>query len=247
MLDPNFFATRDQYIFICYNDILKLTYPVMLKELIDNYYDDLIEYFDLDKIKDYDIYNLDRLCVERLDVNPLKYLKKENCSDETCETLLRAFEEEMIDMYTKSNLTLFGAKLINVLLQPFVKEVYIYAERPLEQIIYDCKVHFSEFESKIKYVGGDFIEMVNSLPHKPTSYIINNVDYIQRLIDNNLIEYTEVLIGELGYNFELNKNYDLQVKNQYDELQEEKIFKFGIMPVLKLEKKHFSCLDESEL
>ena len=131
MLDPNFFATRDQYIFICYNDIIKLTYPVMLKELIDNYYDDLIEYFDLDKIKDYDIYNLDRLCVERLDVNPLKYLKKENCSDETCETLLRAFEEEMIDMYTKSNLTLFGAKLINVLLQPFVKEVYIYAERTL--------------------------------------------------------------------------------------------------------------------
>ena len=247
MLDPNFFATRDQYIFICYNDIIKLTYPVMLKELIDNYYDDLIEYFDLDKIKDYDIYNLDRLCVERLDVNPLKYLKKENCSDETCETLLRAFEEEMIDMYTKSNLTLFGAKLINVLLQPFVKEVYIYAERPLEQIISDCKVRFSEFESKIKYVGGDFIEMVNSLPHKPTAYIINNVDYIQRLIDNNLIEYTEVLIGELGYNFELNKNYDLQVKNQYDELQEEKIFKFGIMPVLKLEKKHFSCLDESEL
>ena len=244
MGDSNFFAMRDQYVFICYTDIIKLTYPVMLKNLLEEYYDDLIPYFELDKIKDYDIYNLERLCVERTYKNPLRYLKREECSEETCEILLKAFEDEMIEMYTKSQFTEFGAKLYNLLLQPSVKEVYIYVERPIEQVIYDCKVHFHEYESKIKYVAGDFIEMVKAVPHKPTSYILNDVTYIQDLIDNNFIQYTEVMIGELGYNFELDNNYELQIKGRLDNLMDENIFKFGIIPVVKLTKKHFTCLKE---
>lgn len=247
MGDTNFFATRDQYVLICYTDIIKMTYPVMLKKLVDDYYDDLIQYFELDKIKDYDIYNLERLCVERTYKNPLRYLKRDECSEETCDVLLNAFEEEMIEMYTKSKFSEFGGKLYNVLLQPFIKEVYIYTEKPTEQILYDCKVHFNEFDDKIKYIGGDFIEMVKSLPHKPTSYILNDVNYIQDLIDNDLIEYTEIMIGELGYNFELDENYELQVKNKYDTLMEEKVFKFGIIPVVKLEQKHFTCLKHEDL
>lgn len=247
MGDTNFFATRDQYVLICYTDIIKMTYPVMLKKLIDDYYDDLIQYFELDKIKDYDIYNLERLCVERTYKNPLRYLKRDECSEETCDVLLNAFEEEMIEMYTKSKFSEFGGKLYNVLFQPFIKEVYIYTEKPIEQILYDCKVHFNEFDDKIKYIGGDFIEMVKSLPHRPTSYILNDVNYIQDLIDNDLIEYTEIMIGELGYNFELDENYELQVKNKYDTLMEEKVFKFGIIPIVKLEQKHFTCLKHEEL
>ena len=79
-MDSNYFVMRDQYIFICYKDIIKMTYPVMLKELIDNYYDDLSPYLDLDKIKDFDIYNLERLCVERITKNPLTYIKKPECN-----------------------------------------------------------------------------------------------------------------------------------------------------------------------
>ena len=75
--DKNFFSTRDQYVFICYKDIIKHCYPVMLKKLIDEYYDDLSNFLYLDLIKDYDIYNLERLCIERTDKNPIKYLKKE--------------------------------------------------------------------------------------------------------------------------------------------------------------------------
>lgn len=244
MGDSNFFALRDQYLFVCYTDIIKLTYPVMLKELIDDYYDDLIDYFELEKIKEYDIYNLERLCVERTHKNPLLYLKREECSDETCEVLLNAFETEMIKMYTKSNFTEFGAKLYNVFLQPNIKEVYIYLDKPIFQMRHDCEVHFSEFSSKIRYVSGEFIECVKSLEHKPTSYILNDIMYIQDLIDNNLIEYTEIMIGELGYNFELNNDFELQVKNKYDTIMYDKIFKFGIIPILKLENKHFTCLDE---
>lgn len=243
MGDANFFATRDQYLFICYTDIIKLTYPVMIKELIDEYYDVLIDYFELDKIKDYDIYNLERLCVERTYKNPLMYLKRKECSEEDCEVLLNAFETEMIKMYSKSKFTEFGAKLYNILLQPYIKEVYIYFDKPIYQMRTDCEVYFNEYKGKIKYVSGEFIDCVKSLNRKPTSYILNDVNYIQDLIDNDLIEYTEIIIGELGYNFELNDQFELQVKNKLDTLMYEKIFKFGILPIIKLEEKHFTCLE----
>ena len=87
MLDPNHFSMRDQYIFVCYNEIIKLTYPVMLKEIIDDYYDELEQFFDLDLIKDFDIYNLERLCIERITKNPLEYIKKPETTKETCDIL----------------------------------------------------------------------------------------------------------------------------------------------------------------
>lgn len=242
MDDVNFFSTRDQYIFMCYTDIIKFTYPVMLYELIKDYYDDLNPYLRLDEIKDYDIYNLERLCIERLDKNPLKYIKRPECSDELCDVLLEAFEDELIEMYTQSKLSLFGANLFILLNQPFIKEVYIYSEKPREQIPYDTMVYFTEFKDKIKFVTGEFTTAVKSLPHRPTSYIINDTDYIQKLIDNDLISYTEILIPEMGYSFEITEDENLQIKGGYENLMEEKIFKMCLVPIINLENKHFTQL-----
>ena len=88
MGDANYFGMRDHVMFICYKDMIKLTYPVMLYEIIHDYYDDLKDYLDLDKIKNHDILNLERVAVERLDINPLKYIKKPDCPDELCDSLL---------------------------------------------------------------------------------------------------------------------------------------------------------------
>ena len=242
MNNTTYFSTRDQYIFICYKDIVKHVYPVMLKKLIDEYYDDLKDFINLELIKDYDIYNLERLCIERTEVNPLKYLKKDICTDETSDALLETFENDMYDMYTQSKFTNFGAKIFNLIIQPQIKEMYIYVERPINQIMYDCKVHFEHFGNKIKYVCGDFIEVIKKLPHKPTSYILNDVDYIQKLIDNNFIEFTEIIIAELGYNFKLGDNNTLVLKGEYEKIMEEKIFKIGYFPTLMLEDKHFTAL-----
>ena len=243
--DTGFYARRDQYIFINYNEIIKMTYPVMLKELVDKYYDDLNDYLYLDMIKNYDIYNLERLCLERIVKNPLIYLKRENCPKEICDKLLKTFEREMVDMYAHSKFTKFGGNLYNVLMQPFVKEVYIYSEEPYEQIPYDCMVYFKEFNNKLKFVSGDFIELIKQLPTKPTTYILNDVDYVQQLIDNDLIGYTEILIGELGYNFVLDEDTDgLKLKHDLEDKMEKYIFKLGYVPLIDLEDKHFSCLKE---
>ena len=245
-MDRNYYATRDQYIFICYKDIIKMNYAVMMKTLINDYADDLKDYFFIDKIKDYDIYNLERFCIERPYKNPLMYIKKDICTEETCDLLLKTFEKDLIEMYTKSKFTEFGAKLLNLLLQPNIKNVYIYVEEPINQIPYDCKIYFKEYENKLKFVGGDFIEVIKMLPYKPTMYILNDVDYIQLLIDNNLIQYTEILVGELGYNFEINEKGNLQLKGNYEEKMEQYIFKLGYLPILNLQKEHFSCLSKKD-
>jgi hypothetical protein len=241
-MDKNFFSTRDQYIFICYKDVIKHCYPIMLNKIIHEYYDELNELLYLDVIKDYDIYNLERLCIERTDVNPFRYLKRDICTNETADLLLETFEDEMFDMYTQSKFTNFGSRIFNLVTQPQIKELYIYVERPITQVMYDCKTYFEQFGNKIKYVCGDFIDVIKKLPNKPTSYILNDADYIRDLIDNNFIEFTEIIIAELGYNFEVSEDKSIVLKNGYEDLMEEHIFKIGYFPTLMLEDKHFSCL-----
>jgi hypothetical protein len=241
-MDKNFFSTRDQYIFICYKDVIKHCYPIMLNKIIHEYYDELNELLYLDVIKDYDIYNLERLCIERTDVNPFRYLKRDICTNETADLLLETFEDEMFDMYTQSKFTNFGSRIFNLVTQPQIKELYIYVERPITQVMYDCKTYFEQFGNKIKYVCGDFIDVIKKLPNKPTSYILNDADYIKDLIDNKFIEFTEIIIAELGYNFEVSEDKSIVLKNGYEDLMEEHIFKIGYFPTLMLEDKHFSCL-----
>ena len=240
--NTNFFSTRNQFVFVCYKDVVKHCYPVMLNKIKNEYYDELNSLLHLDVIKNYDIYNLERLCIERTDVNPLKYLKRDNCTDKTADLLLQTFEDEMYDMYTQSKFTNFGSRIFNMVSQPQIKEIYIYVERPITQVMYDCKTYFDQLGNKIKYVCGDFIDVVKKLPIKPTTYVLNDVNYIKDLIDNDLIKFTEIIIAELGYNFEMANN-NIVLKNGYEDLMEEHIFKIGYFPTVMLEDKHFSCLN----
>ena len=246
MGDANYFGTRDHYMFITYKDMIKLTYPVLLHDLIKDYYDDLKDFLELDKIKNFDIYNLERISVERLDINPLKYIKKPNCSDETCDLLLKTFNEEMINMYTHSRFSEFGSKLNTILPQERIKEIYIYVEEPAEQVIIDCNVYFKEYSHKIKYLTGDFINAVTCVPNKPTCFVLNDISYVHKLIEYDLISYTEILIGELGCNYELDDEFGLKLKGIDEKLMKEKVFKIGITPVINLKNEHFTQLDRSE-
>lgn len=245
MGDVNYFGTRSHAMFICYKDMIKLTYPVMLHELINDYYDDLKDYLELDKIKDHDILNLERVAVERTDINPLKYIKKPDCPDELCDSLLRAFNDEMITMYTQSRFSDFGSKLYNVFPQSRVTDIYIYNEEPNHQVIIDCNVYFSEYSKKIKYVTGDFIKAVMSVPVKPTFYALNDIQYLHKLIEHGLVEYTEIVLGELGCNYEFNKDYGIELKGIDEKVLKDNIFKLGVASVVQLDKKHFTQLDLS--
>lgn len=246
MGDVNYFGMRDHYMFITYKDMIKLTYPILINELIKDYYDDLKDVLDLDSIKDYDIFNLERLCIERLNINPLTYIKKPECDEATCDLLLKAFNEESIDIYTKSRLSEFGSKLYTIFPQERIKGFYIYSEEPNNQVIIDCSTYFSDFKHKIHYVTGDFVDIVSTLPHKPTCFVLNDIDYVHKLIDNNLIQYTEIILGELGCNYELDDEYQMKLKGLNDKIIKDNIFKIVVTPLVKLDKRHFSKVDIPE-
>ena len=246
MGDANYFGMRDHAMFICYKDMIKLTYPVMLHEIIHDYYDELKDFLELDKLKNHDILNLERVSVERLDINPLKYIKKPDCPDELCDSLLRAFNDEMITMYTQSRFSDFGAKLYNVFPQKRVTDIYIYNEEPNHQVIIDCNVYFSEYNKKIKYLTGDFIQAVMSVPTRPTFYALNDIQYVHRLIEKGLIGYTEIVLGELGCNYELNEEFGVQLKGIDEKIMKENVFKLGVTSVVQLDKQHFTQLDFGE-
>ena len=242
-MDTNFFSTRDQILFITYEDIIKMNYAILLQTISKDYTEELGGILKLSEIDNYDIHNLNRLCVERTYKNPLKYLCVNNDDFDLCDELLDTFEKEFIDMYAMADFTDFGAKLFNILVQPFVKKVYIHTDKKIYQVPYDCKLYFSDFEDKVEYVYGDVTDFVKSLDSKPTMYILNDIDIANDLYKEGLLEYTEVLIAELGYNFKLNGNKDdVVLKYDLDKYMKKGNFKLGFLSVINLEEKHFSCL-----
>jgi hypothetical protein len=127
-----------------------------------------------------------------------------------------------------------------------VKEVYIYIEEPAYQVIVDCDMMFGEYKHKIKYLTGDFIKAVMCVPHKPTCYVLNDIEYVHKLIEHRCIPYSEIILGELGCNYELDDNFGLKLKGITEKDMKEQVFKLGITPVVELDKKHFSQLDMDE-
>lgn len=244
MADVNYFSTRDQIIFLSYQDIVKQNYAYMLYALIHYYYDDLNNILDLDGIKNYNIPNLQRLCIERTYKNPLKYIARDPKYFDLCDELLDTFEKEMYHIYTDSEFTDFGSKLLNILVQKNVKKIYIHTEKMIYQIKYDTELIFKDFLNKIEFIYGDFEQCIALMETRPTCYIVNDVEYIKNLIDNDWIQYTDIILAELAYNFELDENDKLVPKYNIDKLIKEKIFKFAMLSPINLEKEHFTCLNK---
>lgn len=245
-MDRNYFATRDQVLFITYEDMIKMNYAILLQTVVKDYQDDLGEILKIDELVDYDIDNLNRLCVERSNRNPLTYLAKDESYSDLCEELLDTFEKEFTDMYAKADFTDFGAKLYNILMQSFVKKVYIHTDKKIYQIPYDCRIQFKDFDDKIEYVYGDMVGLIKSMTDKPTTYIVNDIEKVKMLYDEKLLDYTEVLLGELGYNFKINENKDdIVLKHDLDSpsKMKEGNYKLGFISIINLKENHFSCLE----
>lgn len=240
-IDANYFSMRDQYIFITYQDIIKQVYVTLIETLIKDYRDDLRDILILDDLVNHNHENIERLCVERLYKNPLRYIAQSEDKFDECDKLLDIFERDLYSIYTDTPFTVVGAKIFSMLSQRIVKKIYIHTDKQLYQPIYDMEIYFKNFSDKIEYVYGDFKECVESLDKKPTTYILNDVEYAKILLDNDMIEYTEIIIAELGYNFELKDNkvvlkYDLYNKSH------DNIFKIGLLPIIDLEEKHYSAI-----
>ena len=176
-MDSNYFALRDQYIFITYQDLIKQVYVTLIETLIKDYRDELRDILILDDLVNHDHDNIQRLCIERLYKNPLRYIATSEDKFSECDRLLEIFEKELYSIYTDTPFTKFGSKIFNMIGQKIVKKIYIHTDRQIYQPVYDMDLYFKQFTTdKIEYVYGDFKECVESLDIKPTTYILNVVD-----------------------------------------------------------------------
>ena len=230
----NPFTIREEIIQMEHDDEVKCPSLGILELIKEKYIDDLKELIDIPKIQRMDSKNLQRLCVERPTKNILDYLK---LTDFNTGDIYDELYKSDKSIYMGLPLMTMGSSLYVLSPQKFVKGIYIFSEEYDEKIEYNIYENFNDL-SNVYYVAGDLKEIIQTIP-KPTMYIFSDIDHVQTIIDENKIEYTEILIAQYGYNYEV-KNSILQIKGDYDKLMPELYFKIASFSPLKMDKSFYT-------
>ncbi|WP_304576699.1 hypothetical protein [Romboutsia ilealis] len=217
----NEFATRDEIIFIEYDDIIKSTNTALLKLLKNDYKDDIKDFIHFEKVEQLEDNKIDLFSTARIEKNILKALSKINFDyDYVFKTLV----DSKIDLYAQMQPLMFADAIHALLPQKFTKEIYIYSEEYDSRIECDIAILFKG-SSKINYITGDFSAVIDSIPNI-TLYVLSDIDKLGKIIQLNRQEYCEFMIAEYGYNY-YEDNGIVRLKGNYEEIQEDKIFKIG--------------------
>ncbi len=217
----NNFATRDEIVFIEYDDIIKSSNTGLLKLLKEEYKDDIKEFIHFDKVETLDDNTINLFSTARLEKNILKALCKVNFDyDYVFKTLV----DNNIDFFAKNETLMFADVVHTLLAQKFVKQIYIYSEDYDSRIECDIAILFKG-SAKINYISGNFDDVIDSISNI-TLFVLSDIDKMDRVIQKNRQEYCEFMIAEYGYNY-YNDNGVIRLKHNFEELQEEKIFKLG--------------------
>lgn len=197
----------------------------------DDYRTNYEDFIDFSQIRGKNYNELLSFCTATRHKNILKSIaKKEFDYDATYKDLYYSFD----DIVKESPTLLIGSSLFILLDQLFVDKVYIYTETYDERIIDDVSFVYKN-TSKMEYITGDFKEAVNSVNEKITSFILNDMSYINDLIDINKIGYTNVLMLDIGYNYNIADDYQISFKiDNLDQLSKDHVFKLGFFKQYEL-------------
>lgn len=238
MIILNEFTKSPEIIFISYEEVIKSPYPFIIKQIQEKYKDYYKDYINFDLIDNLDLDNINRLCVQRQEKNILKYLSKKEFDFITA---LNDIYKKFDDMFIKSDFLSIGKNIHFLLSQKFTQRIYMYTPIYDKRIHLDIQMNFKDMD-KIKYVTGDFFEVVKSLDGI-TSYILNDIMDVSTLLSTNKISYTNILLANYGYNYTLNENGKLILRLNIDEIMKEKIFKFVTFTPIDFSESHFSALN----
>ena len=223
----NPFASQKETMFIMYDDIIKTSKFLILKKLLTdeyrNNYKDYINYSKIDNLTDEQLYGT---VFAATDKNILKYLATKSFD----------YDATYIDLYlddssiiSKSKLLSFGSSISILLKQSFLDKIYIYSNHYDENIYRDIYDNFGS--TNIIYVYGEFNDVIDNLSKttKITTYVLNDIDLVNNLIENNKITYTNVLVTNTGWNYKLNdRSIPVLKLDNSDKLTRENIFKLAV-------------------
>lgn len=191
-----------EVVFITFDDVVKSPFLNIMKALIDDA-EELEEYFDIDDIPEKDDDILAWLSI-RENYNPLEDVALyEDISENFLDALNAYCGEGLYD----GPLLEIGKNVENLVVQAVVKEVLLYT--PIYDIRVEKCIEETFANKKPKYVYGEFSDIVKQ--HKPTTFILNNIEYLNALyVDNiDLLKYSNVLLSKHRFNFILKDDEEL--------------------------------------
>lgn len=216
-MEQNRAPRQNEVLFICYEDVIKTVKPFLLKKLQEPQYKekyaDLIDYTEIDGKSDDDLLTLSMSFYYKNIFQDLK--KKEFDYDKVYDDFSSQFDNLMKD----SELLVMGKSLKVLLSQKFMKQVYIYIDRPDKRILVDLIDTYDD--EKIKLVVGNFTEGVSLIKEKITLFVLNDISMIDKLEEANKLTGACVLVANLGYNYTLIEETKT-LKFNYDEEKEKK-------------------------
>lgn len=230
----NPFTLRDEYILIEYKDVIKCPSAGMLQLIKDEYIEDMKDLIDTRKLQRMDFKNIQRYCIERPFKNILDYIK---IIDFNTDDIYNALYNNCNDLYEKLPLMIMGEAVFMLISQKFTKKIYIFSEEYDKKIEDDIIEKFGEHKN-IFYVAGSFADILNNI-EQPTSYMLSDVDKVKTILKLNKQEYSEIMIAQYGYNYEINDGI-IQIRGNYDELMPEKHFKIASFTPLNMDSNYYN-------
>lgn len=233
-LNNNPFTMREEIILIEYKDVIKCPSAGILELIKRQYKDDLKKLIDIRKLESMDFKNIQRFCIERPCKNILDYIKT---NEFNTGTIYDALYEAFDTIYMELPLMAMGDAVYVLSPQKFTKKIYIFSEEYDDKINYDIKERYFSLDN-VYYVAGKLPDILHEI-EKPTSYIFSNINNVQTVIDLGKQEYTEIMVAQYGYNYEVNDGI-LQIKGGFEELMPEKKFKIASFTPLNMDKSYYT-------
>lgn len=186
---PKNFLVDDGVLFVEFDDIIKsvsLSLSLMLSKLKTP--DNLL--LDVDLIKNYNLIAMMEWYRFRENRNVIKELSRVKGSDEDFESILKLLLEKY-DVVYKCSQILKGTDLIAVALEhKLCDEIIIYSDYTNQHYVKECTRMFGD---NVTVIGGDFEDAVRNVPFN-TTYVLSDIDKVDKLFDLNKLDCTSVLL-----------------------------------------------------
>lgn len=229
----NPFTMRKEIMLIEYTDVIKCPSAGILNLIKKDYINELKDLININKLNLMDFNNIQRYCIERPTKNVLDYIKVNPFNTDTIyKALYNAYDTIYMDLPLMS----IGDSVYFLSKQKFTEKIYIFSEEYDKKIEFDIKENYCELDN-VFYVAGDFKSIINSI-EKPTSYILSDIDKVQTIIDENKIEFVEIMVAQYGYNYCIDDSI-LKIRGDYDKMMYDKNFKIASFTPLKMDDSYY--------
>jgi len=230
----NPFTMREEIILVEYKDVIKCPSAGVLSLIKEDYMDDLKGLINTNKLDLLDFKNIQRYAIERPHKNILDYIKiKDFDTKAVYDALYNAYDTIYMDL----PLMTIGNSLYFISQQKFTKKIYIFSEEYDKKIEFDIKENYCEMKN-IFYVAGDLPSIIEAI-EPVTSYIFADVDHVKTIMDLGKLEYTEIMVAQYGYNYEIRDSV-LTIKGGYENMTHEKLFKIACFTPLVMDDSYFT-------